>query len=247
VGTRFRSERQDAQAMLKAETAGREIAEAVKAPAGTAGDALLQRVATKMSDADVGELLDHYGDDETRSDFAQGRKVLIALRHPTNWTTAELGAYDDPMILMWKDGGGIRVQRLKGNTEPAGAYAAGHERANRGSTVDFDGDGRNDLGRLRPGVYHYHPEQHPHLGSIWRARDIQIVDRDCNHDGKFSPLEQGDPNHPSDAGTTMYIHKGGTTFTGSAGCQTLPPTEFAKLLELARGQPALSYVLINAA
>ena len=91
VAARFRSERQDAQAMLKAEQVGKDIAEAAKAPAGAAGDDLLKRVAKKMTDADVGELLEQYGDDETRSDFAQGRKVLIALRHPTNWKTAEMG------------------------------------------------------------------------------------------------------------------------------------------------------------
>ena len=45
----------------------------------------------------------------------------------------------------------------------------------------------------------------------------------------------------------MYIHKGGTTFTGSAGCQTLPPDDFQKLLALAGRQRSLSYILINAA
>lgn len=246
VAARFRAERIDAQAMLKAEVAGRQIVEAAKSVPQAGEDDLLERAASRLSDADVGELLERYGDDEARADFASGQKVLIALRNPTNWKRAELGAYDDPMILIWKEGTSIRVQRLKGNTEPAGAYAAGHERANRGSDVDFDGDGRKDLGRLRPGVYHYRPEQHPHLGSIWRARDIQIVDRDCNHDGQFTADEQGDPSRPSNAGTTMYIHKGGTTFTGSAGCQTLPPDDFAKLLALAGRQRSLSYILINA-
>lgn len=252
VAARFRSERSDAQAMLAAQGAKQTIAQAVLAPppavGGESPDAFLTRIASKMSDADVKALLEHYGDDETRANFEAGRKVLVALRRKTSWKQAELGKYDDPFILVGKAGGKITVKRLIGNTEPAGTYAFGRERGARGSSVDFDKDGRFDLGRLRAGVYHFKPERHPTFGHIWRARNIQVVDRDCNHDGKFTPEDpaSGDRTDPKGAGTTMYIHKGGTSFSGSAGCQTLPPADFEALRAAVGNQETLSYVLINA-
>ncbi|VWX54512.1 LysM peptidoglycan-binding domain-containing protein [Novosphingobium sp. 9U] len=254
IAARFRSERNDAQAMLSAELVKQTIAAAVLSPppevdaSSESQEAFLARIASRMSDADVSALLEHYGDDETRADFERGRKVLVSLRRSTDWSQAELGKYDDPMILIWKTGASISVKRFIGNTEPAGCYAFGHVRAARGSSVDFDRDGRCDLGRLRAGVYHFRPEQHPHLGAIWRARDIQVVDRDCNHDGKFTPdlPTSGDKTDPCNAGTTMYIHKGGTSFTGSAGCQTLPPADFDALRTSVGEQPSLDYILINA-
>lgn len=251
VAARFRAERADAQAALAAERALTTLSVAILQPqpaANESDDAFLTRIASKMSDADVNELLDRYGDDETRGDFERGRKVLVALRRQTDWTKFELGRYDDPMILVWRNGTRIMVKRLIGTTEPAGAYAFGHERGARGSTVDFNRDGKTDLGRLRAGVYHFRPEQHPKLGSIFRARDIQVVDRDCNQDGRFTPndVSSGDATDPNGAGTTMYIHKGGTTFTGSAGCQTLPPDDFSILLSTVGDQDSLSYILVNA-
>ena len=252
VAARFRSERADAQAMLAAETAKATLTEAVlNAPAAATGeddDAFLTRIASRMSDSDVNQLMDHYGDDETRADFENGRKVLVALRRQTNWKNAPQGEYDDPMLLVWKSQGKISVRRFKGTTEAAGAYAFGNERAARGSSVDIDRDRRNDMGRLRAGVYHFIAEKHAKLGNIFRARDIQVVDRDCNHDGRFTPNDttSGDRIDPRGAGTTMYIHKGGTGFTGSAGCQTLPPSDFAALLAALGPQKPLSYVLINA-
>jgi len=254
VAGRFRQERIDAQKMLTAETTKKAIVAAVASPAsakatkadGSKSD-LLKRVASKMTDDDVKMLLEQYGDDETRADFEQGRKVLVALRFRTNWKEFVPGRYDDPMILVWRTGSRINVKRLMGTTEAAGSYAFGQERGARGSSVDFNRDGKTDLGRLCAGVYHFKPEKHAKFGNIFRARDIQVVDRDCNHDGDFTPEDpaSGDKTDSRNAGTTMYIHKGGTSFTGSAGCQTLPPADFAALLAAVGKQPTLSYILVN--
>ena len=86
------------------------------------------------------------------------------------------------------------------------------------------------------------------MGAIFRARDIQVVDRDCNHDGRFTPDDpaSGDRTDRTGTGTSMYIHQGGTSFTGSAGCETLPPDDFATLLKTVGKQPTLSYILVNA-
>ena len=247
VAKRFRNERNDAIAMLDAERTKQVIAAAVTEH-WPGSNNLLRRVAAKMSDEEAYRLMEKYGDDEARSDWMAGRKVCVVLRRPTNWKKFEMGRYDDPMLLIWREGNSVKVGRFWCTTEPAGAYAFGHERAARGPTADLDRDGRTDLGRLCPGVYHFHPESHPHLGSIYRARDIQIVERDVNQDGQFSARDpaSGDRIDPTGAGRTMYIHKGGTNFTGSAGCQTLAPAGFAKFLSRLAGQASLSYLLINA-
>jgi hypothetical protein len=48
-------------------------------------------------------------------------------------------------------------------------------------------------------------------------------------------------------GTAMQIHEGGPWGPISAGCQTLPPRQFATLLKLVRdsGQKELTYVLVR--
>jgi len=239
VARRFRNERNDAIAMLDAENAKSALASAVLAKGPEAG-ALLRRVAAKMNDEDAYRLVEKHGDDEARSDWMAGRKVAVALRRPTNWTQALKGAYDDPFLLIWREETAVKVERFWCTTEPAGAYASGRERAAHGPTIDLDGDGRTDLGRLCPGVYHYRFERHPRFGPIYKARDIQVVDRDVNQDGSFSARD------PTGAERTMYIHRGGARFTGSAGCQTLAPDGYARLRKRLGGQETLSYLLIDA-
>lgn len=247
VANRFRLERNDAIALLDAEQAKRTIVAAV-IDESKGSDALLRRVAANMSDEDAYRLMEKYGDDEARGDFMAGRKVCVALRRPTNWKLHEKGKYDDPMLLVWREGQRVKVERFWCTTEPAGAYAFGHQRAGKGSSVDINRDGKADLGRLCPGTYHFNAENHPHLGKIYKARDIQVVERDANHDGNFTATLAGSADRidTSGAGRTMYIHKGATTFTASAGCQTLAPNLFARFLGRLAGQSPLSYLLINA-
>ena len=78
--------------MLKAELAGRQIVEAAKSVLQSGEDDLLERAASRLSDADVSVLLERYGDDEARAHFAIGQKVLLALRNPINWKQGALGA-----------------------------------------------------------------------------------------------------------------------------------------------------------
>jgi len=247
VAKRFRNERNDAMAMLDAQNAKQEIAAAVM-ERGREADTLLKRVAAKMSDEDAYRVMEKYGDDEARSEWMAGKKIAIALRRPTNWKEYKLGVYDDPLLLIWREGQTVKVERFWCTTEPAGVYAFGNERASRGSSTDLDKDGRTDLGRLTPGVYHFQAQQHAKLGAIYKARDIQVVERDVNHDGNFTVQDpgSGDAIDRAGAGRTMYIHKGGSKFTASAGCQTLEPATFARFRKRLAGQEALSYLLINA-
>jgi LysM repeat protein len=231
VAARFAAECADALAALSLETEG--------------DAAFLQRISVRMTDADVDRLLARHADQWCRDRFAAGDKVLVALRRSTNWRTAERGRYDDPMMLIWRSGKAVAVRRLRGNTEAAGIYAAGAARADRGSTVDLDGDGRRDLARLPAGTYRFVPETSTAFGKCWRIAETAAVERDCDHDGRFNAGHPGsrDGIDPQGAGRTILIHKGSAAFTASAGCQTLPPADFAQLLRLAHGQSVLSYVL----
>ncbi|QUV86258.1 hypothetical protein [Chloracidobacterium aggregatum] len=63
----------------------------------------------------------------------------------------------------------------------------------------------------------------PDGNNILMPTTSRPVVRDTNHDGVF---DERDRNRNSFEGQTMYFHRGGTTNTYSAGCQTMPQSEF---------------------
>ena len=142
---------------------------------------------------------------------------LLALRQETDTDTrGGRGAYDDRMVQLWVDeNGNKRVRTYRANTEPAG-------RSRGRIGVDADGDGRLDQGRIPAGYYEYRTERHGRLGNVLRPTRSINAERDTNHDGLFN-----DGAYAS-AGTSMLMHSGGTTSTGSAGCQTMPPDEYGR-------------------
>ncbi len=253
VAKRFRNELNDALAMLSAENAAKAITPPPPPPkekdeekVEKEADALLKKAQKSLTDDEVRLLIEKYGDLEALNNFTNGQKVLIALRNRTNSKKHLNGRYDDAMILVWREpGGAVRLRRFKGNTEPAGIYAWGQAKAHKGSSTDIDGDGRNDLGRLRAGTYHYVKQAGTFLGgAFFRARSTQVAMRDVNHDGHFS-LVDGDMIDPKGAQRSMLIHRGGNSTTWSAGCQTIPKSQYGSFLRALGGQTKLSYILIN--
>ena len=246
VAKRFRNELRDALTMLGAEETLKEITpEPDTRPEDSR--ALLLKAQKSLTDQDVHTLIERYGDLEAQNDFQAGKKVVLALRNPTNSKKYRNGRYDDPIIVVWRKGNGsVGLKRFMGNTEPAGIYAWGQAKAHKGSSTDIDRDGRNDLGRLRAGTYHYAPRaQGNFLGNrAFRARNTQVAMRDTNHDGKFS-LVDGDKLDPKGAGRSMLIHQGGNTYTWSAGCQTIPKRYYNRFLATLGKQKEFSYILIN--
>ena len=246
VAKRFRNELNDALAMLGAEDTLKEITPEPDASPKNSRD-LLVKAQKSLTDQDVHTLIERYGDLEAQNQFQAGKKVVIALRNPTNSKKYLNGKYDDPFIVVWRKGdGSVGLKRFMGNTEPAGIYAWGQAKAHKGSSTDIDKDGRNDLGRLRAGTYHYAPRsQGNFLGNkAFRARNVQVAMRDTNHDGKFS-LVDGDKLDPKGAGRSMLIHQGGNTATWSAGCQTISKRYYNSFLATLGKQKEFSYILIN--
>ena len=247
VAKRFRDELNDALGMLGAE---KTLATFTPAPDATRSESydLLVKAQRSLTDSEVHTLIERYGDLEAKNNFLAGDKVMIALRNPTDSKKFLKGTFDDPFILVWrKANGSVSLKRYMGNTEPARIYAWGQAKASKGSTVDLDKDGRNDLGRLRAGTYHYGPRlEGEFLGAkAFRARDVQVSMRDVNHDGVFS-LVGGDLIDEVGAGRTMLLHRGGSgNDTWSAGCQTITNSDYWRFLSDLGSQDHFSYVLIN--
>ena len=166
---------------------------------------------------------------------------IVGLRTPTNTNTNRGGgAYDDTFAVVTMRNGQPSVQEFTGNTEPAGSYR-------RRIGQDADRNGTLDQGQLRPGFYEYATSTY-RGGPALRMRGDSIVDRDTNADGNFG----NDRGASSGGGNSMLFHRGGSTTTGSAGCQTMPRAEFDRFMGALRDAgmrpgTAVGYTLIDAA
>lgn len=233
ANTRYPAELRDATAMFN------RPASSAPAPAATNGAAPAAN-GTARNAAQFADIINRSGDATAKADLAAGRKVLVAVRTDSSTgANGGQGEYNDTMALVWKDGAGrYHAQSFQGNTEPAGKYAA------RGYGNDVNGDGRKELGRLVEGNYRYELQGGTFAGNrFFRATENQTALRDSNHDGRFTGADTIDR---TGAGRSMLIHQGGNSTTGSAGCQTLRPSDFNALLGALGGQSRFSYVLVNA-
>lgn len=191
-------------------------------------------------------IIRQHGDQRARDDLAAGLKVLVALRTPTNVRKHLHGVYDDTIaIVRQTESGEVQVREFAGNTEPSGIYAHGAARAHKGSSVDMNGDGKMDSGRLVVGTYRYVRQPGIFADNVYfKADRIQVAERDTNQDGNF---DARDPNRIDRRGAqrTMYIHQGSNNATGSAGCQTVRKRDYATFLGAIGAQRSFSYVLVN--
>jgi peptidoglycan hydrolase-like protein with peptidoglycan-binding domain len=147
------------------------------------------------------------------------QKNIVGLRTPTDAdANGGVGRYDDKFVMFWKDAqGNKRVREYSGNTEPSARY-----RGKMG--LDVNNDGRLDQGRLPTGFYEFNTGYSNKLGrTLNPVRDYR-VERDTNQDGVFG----NDGGRMSGGGNTMLFHAGGSSITGSAGCQTMSPEEYGR-------------------
>ena len=184
------------------------------------------------------KIIEQYGE----FDIENNKRNLLGFRKQTDADiNNKHGQYDDFLAMVWMSSGTPFVREYtRFNTDPISRYLA------KDFGVDADGDGRKDLGRIPAGHYKYmcgkQKSKHYGLSYLIPMQEI-IAERDTNHDGLFQPEEKR-----ATSKRTMLIHKGGEYDTGSAGCQTLPPTEFDRFwLDLkANGDPGtLGYTLVN--
>ncbi len=197
--------------------------------------------------------IERHGSAQAKADLAAGRVVILGLRVETNTrANGGQGVYDDRIVTLRRlPNGQFQVTELRANTEPSSQYEDGWSgRTRRPMGVDSNRDGRLDLGRLVDGTHEYMranvgpnfgPTQ-PDGNNILMPTTSRPVVRDTNHDGVF---DERDRNRNSFEGQTMYFHRGGTTNTYSAGCQTMPQSEFNRFWDSLGNQQRFQYVLVT--
>ena len=90
--------------------------------------------------------------------------------------------------------------------------------------TDVNKDGKSDIAHLRSGVYEYRSK--PNATGRYNPtnnRDMK-VGRDLNQDGVISGEQENADYHA----TGLQIHAGGRSGPSSVGCQTMPPSDYAK-------------------
>jgi LysM repeat protein len=158
---------------------------------------------------------------------------LLGLRKDTNThANGGNGRYDDQLVMLWKDSKGRpHVKLVRYNTEPA--YNM------RAYSDDVNHDGRPDQGRIPTGYFEYGLSSWKH-GFCLRAHHDFRVQRDMNHDGAFNDGVM------TGGGATMLFHEGGRYGTGSAGCQTFAPDQWAQFMRAAKlSRGTIGYTLIK--
>ncbi len=179
--------------------------------------------------------LSKYGDAQAKADLASGKRVLLGLRRDTPMTANQpyRGAYDDRMVVLWKDSAGKpHVVELASNTEPNRRWAIP---ANESS---------KPVGRLTDmQTVHYHRAFNSKYGNHLEPSSTPWAQRDTNRDYRFENDEQS--FHGTWGGQAMFIHRGGNGDTYSQGCQTMDPSHFDAFWSSLGTQRDFSYVLVN--
>ena len=175
-----------------------------------------------------------FGDAQSRSDLAAGKRVILALRKDTPMTADQpfRGTYDDRMVVMWKDSHGAHVQELAANTEP-----------NRRWAIPANGSSK-PVGRLADNqTIRYHKAWSSKFGDHLEPSGNPFAQRDANRDYRF---EKNERSYNGDwGGQAMFVHRAWSTDTGSQGCQTMEEGRFNTFWGSLGSQSDFSYVLVN--
>lgn len=137
-----------------------------------------------------------------------------------DWGENDRGIYDDAIIILTPSS----MHTFNGNTDPS-RYRKGLATLVAPQKV-----------RYRPG-YHGYNSKYGHLA--FRQDTPVIVRRDYKSgngvslgDGLFTDREK--KGGPKIARFWINLHRGGHTTTSSAGCQTLPPSQWQEFYDLTR-------------
>lgn len=165
------------------------------------------------------------------------RVVAQANHIPTNThANGGNGTYDDRLVIV--DGRTHQAHEYAASTDPISRYEGRYGQ-------DVNGDGRLDLGRLADGTYAFHSSTYDGYAAL-KPSGNEMVERDTNHDGVFDSRDG--PNRIQTApGASLadYVHIGGRSFTGSAGCLTLPADQHAAFFGALHPGAGIHLVMVN--
>ncbi len=183
--------------------------------------------------------INKFGDKQAKADLAAGRRVILGLRQDTPFTSGQpyRGTYDDRIVVLSKDKSGkVSVDEFKANTEPSRRWADDPSQASK------------PVGRLVDNKsYRYTRSYKSGFGGNILAPDlaygVPTVQRDTNRNHK---IDKNDKVYSGAwGGQGYYFHRGGTTDTYSAGCQTMDQSRFNSFWASLGNQSGFSYVLVN--
>jgi hypothetical protein len=201
------------------------------------------------------------GNADAIADLRNGKRVILGLRvQDSSMENRGQGAYNDRVVVLWrgKDGVAHVEEFLQATTEPTARYD-GNQRNNpalakfsKADGIDRTKDGIPELGRLRDGTTQMREREDKYLGHFALRPTPAAVkagqdraQRDLNHNTIFDRGEGIENLNPS-----FLIHIGGRTITGSAGCTTIHPKDYAGFVTAVTGdarQTQWQYVLTTTA
>lgn len=119
---------------------------------------------------------------------------------------------------------------------------------------DVDGDGRGDVGMIRPGRYHAVPRPGRLLAGqpTFHIQTVEGSDklpgwRDTNHDGVYDDAERKASETRHDALGAVLFHEGGPGAPAPIGCQVLDAVAIKTFVTAIGGAGAdIDYVLVDA-
>jgi len=165
-----------------------------------------------------------------------GQPTVLGIRAGEGGAARE---YRDRFIVFTPNG---RVQEFTAATYPGQSSSR--------ASPDVSGDGRGDVGMIRPGNYtvvpngehagaaSYHVRTRSGSGSLpgWR---------DTNQDGTYSASERSASEARGDRLTEVLFHQGNSAAPSSIGCQTLSPAEYRRFVDALGGPRAgFTYTLV---
>lgn len=141
-----------------------------------------------------------------------------------DWGKNDRGIYDDAIIVLTPNG----CTTFNGNTDPS-RYRKGLATLKAPQKV-----------RYRPGYHGYH-SKYGH--QAFRQDTPVIVHRDYDTgngrklpDGTFTDKSEDGKSGQIISRFWINLHRGGHTTTSSAGCQTIPPSQWSEFHTLVRDQ-----------
>jgi hypothetical protein len=148
--------------------------------------------------------------------------------------------YDDMIVVLKPNG---TVLEIPANTHGNQSY---QRRA-----PDANGDGKGDLGMIRPGNYSVVPNGQYLGNASFHVRTTEGSGRlpgyrDTNQDGTFSEAEKANAERKGYVSTEILFHRGGDNHNWSMGCQTLNGPQYDQFLKAVGGKgAAFNYSLVD--
>lgn len=160
-----------------------------------------------------------------------GQPTVLAIRAGEGGAARE---YRDRFVVLTPNG---RVQEFTGATYPGQSSSR--------ASPDVTGDGRGDVGMIRPGNYTVVPNGNHAGAASYHVRTLGGSGsipgwRDSNQDGTYSGTERGASERRGDRLTGVLFHQGNSSAPSSIGCQTMSPSEYRRFID-AVGGPRASF------